>query len=101
MIIREVIPLEGGFIRVVAEDGRAGTVDLGCYLDSTAFAPLKNREEFARLRNGKYFIEWVCGADLSADTLEARMKWMTSGEGELRVADDSAQYKTGRQSNPE
>lgn len=80
MIIQKVIPLDGAVIRVVAEDGRIGTVDLSCYLDSPAFAPLKSREEFVQVRNGKYFIEWACGADLSADTLESRMKWATSGE---------------------
>jgi hypothetical protein len=24
------------------------------------------------VRNGRYFVEWPCGADLSADTIEAR-----------------------------
>jgi hypothetical protein len=24
--------------------------------------------------NGRYFIEWDCGADLSADTIEAQLK---------------------------
>ena len=24
------------------------------------------------ISNGRYFVEWACGADLSADTIEAR-----------------------------
>ena len=101
MIIKEIIPLDGAVIRVVAEDGRIGTVDLSCYLESPAFALLTRKEEFVRVRNGKYFIEWACGADLSADTLEARIKWTMSGEEELMVAEESAEYKAGNQSNPE
>ncbi len=93
MIIREVFPLEGAVLRVVTEDGRVGTVDVGCYLDAPAFKALKSKDEFVRVRNGKYFVEWDCGADLSADTLEFRMQWEGSKE-ELMVAEDSAEYKT-------
>ena len=75
MIIQEVKPLEAGVLQVVAEDGRSGTVDVSPYLDSPVFAPLKSRDAFALVRNGKYYVEWTCGADLSADTLEARMQW--------------------------
>ena len=74
---------------------RVGSVDLGCYLDSPAFAPLKTKEEFIRVRNGKYFIEWDCGADLSADTLEARMKWAPSEADALMVAEESTEYRLG------
>jgi hypothetical protein len=27
-----------------------------------------------KISNGGYFVEWNCGADLSADTIEARLK---------------------------
>ena len=94
MIIKEVIPLDGAVLRVVDEEGRVGTVDLDFYLNSPAFSPLKTKEEFVRVRNGKYFIEWDCGADLSADTLESRMKWAPSEADALMVAEDSAEYKT-------
>ncbi|MCW5602806.1 hypothetical protein [Nitrosomonas sp.] len=40
-------------------------------LESEAFAPLKGRGEFERIHNGKYFIEWGYGADLSANTILA------------------------------
>ena len=72
MKIAEVIPKEDGILYVVAEDGRAGFFDVRPYLRSEAFMPLKDREAFARVRNGGYFVEWLCGADLSADTIEAR-----------------------------
>jgi hypothetical protein len=75
MIIQEVKPLEAGVLQVIAEDGRSGTVDVSPYLDSPAFAPLKNWDAFVQIRNGKYYVEWTCGADLSADTLEAKMQW--------------------------
>ena len=75
MIIQEVKPLAAGVLQVVAEDGRSGTVDVSPYLASPAFAPLKNWDTFVQIRNGKYYVEWTCGADLSADTLEAKMKW--------------------------
>jgi hypothetical protein len=26
-----------------------------------------------KIRNGGYFVKWECGADLSADTIEAKM----------------------------
>jgi len=35
---------------------------------------LKNPDAFHNVTNGKYFIEWDCGADLSADTIEAHLK---------------------------
>jgi len=34
-----------------------------------------DKKEFEQIYNGGYFIEWDCGADLSADTIEAR--WQT------------------------
>ncbi len=37
-------------------------------LDYEAFEKLRNPDEFMKVRNGGYFIEWECGADLSADT---------------------------------
>lgn len=75
MIIQEVKPLKEGLLKVTAEDGRSGTVDIAPYLESPAFSPLKDWDTFIQVRNGKYYVEWTCGADLSADTLEARMKW--------------------------
>ena len=55
---------------------------LAPYLQDEAFEALQNQSEFAKVINGGYFIEWDCGADLSADTIEAR--WRTVGNTELQ-----------------
>ena len=77
MIIQDVTPVKKGVLRVVAADGRSGVVDVEPFFESPVFSALKDWDAFIQLRNGKYYIEWTCGADLSADTLEARMKWST------------------------
>ena len=74
MNIAEVFPRDNNVLYIKTEDGQAGLFDVTPYLESEAFAPLKNRNEFERVHNGKYFIEWDCGADLSADTIQARWK---------------------------
>ncbi|MCI5166703.1 MAG: DUF2442 domain-containing protein [Candidatus Electrothrix sp. GM3_4] len=61
-------------LQVTAEDGRNGIFDVTPYLKLEAFCALKNKDEFLKIINGKYFIEWNCGADLSADTIEAYLK---------------------------
>ena len=78
MRIAEVTPGDDFVLHVVSEDGRIGSFDVSPYLDSEVFAPLNTRSEFEKLHNGKYFIEWDCGADLSADTIEAH--WKRSGD---------------------
>ena len=65
MNIAEVFPRDNNVLYIKTEDGQAGLFDVTPYLESEAFAPLKNRNEFERVHNGKYFIEWDCGADLS------------------------------------
>ncbi len=76
MNIVDIVPKEDFILYIKAEDGTSGLFDVKPYLDSEAFAPLKDRSEFERIRNGGYFIEWDCGADLSADTIQAR--WSAS-----------------------
>ncbi len=44
------------------------------YLELEAFADLRKQDAFQKISNGRYFIEWDCGADLSADTIEAQLK---------------------------
>jgi hypothetical protein len=75
MNIIEITPKDNYVLYIKAENGEEGIFDVKPYLESEAFAPLKSRSEFERIYNGKYFIEWDCGADLSADTIEAR--WET------------------------
>lgn len=72
MNIVEIVAKEEHLLCVKSDDGRAGLFDMTPFLESAAFEPLKNRDEFERIHNGRYFIEWACGADLSADTIEAR-----------------------------
>lgn len=71
MTIASVHPLENYLLRIVTDDGRTGIFDVKPYLDFEAFQPLQSTEQFAAVSTGGYFIEWQCGADLSADTIEA------------------------------
>jgi len=75
MNIVEVVPEDNYMLYIKADDGTAGLFDVKPYLESEAFTPLKDKSEFERIHNGKYFIEWNCGAGLSADTIQAR--WET------------------------
>ncbi len=59
-------------LEIVADDGRVGIFDVTPYLKYEAFAELKDRSAFMQISNRGYFIEWDCGADLSADTIKAR-----------------------------
>jgi len=65
-------------LSIVADDGRIGRFDVSPYLQYEAFHALRDQNEFERVVNGGYFVEWNCGADLSADTIEAR--WQVIGE---------------------
>jgi len=56
---------------------------LAPYLQDEAFEALRNQSEFAKVINGSYFVEWDCGADLSADTIEAR--WRNVGNADLKT----------------
>ncbi|NOZ10694.1 MAG: DUF2442 domain-containing protein [Gammaproteobacteria bacterium] len=78
MNITEVIPKDNYVLYIKAEDGKAGLFDVKPYLESDVFSPLKDRDEFERIHNGKYFIEWDCGADLTADTIQARWETVTT-----------------------
>lgn len=84
MRIASVTTRENGTLHVIAEDGRSGTFDVRPYLESPAFLPLKDRAEFSQVRNGGYYIEWRCGADLSADTIESR--WQEFATSDTRQA---------------
>jgi hypothetical protein len=78
MRIVEVRPLPNWTLSVVADDGRVGTFDAGPYLADEAFEALRDVSQFMKVLNGGYFVEWDCGADLSADTIEAQ--WRLVGE---------------------
>ncbi len=76
MKISEVYPQDDFTLQIVSDDGRTGVFDVIPYLKYEAFADLKDKDTFKKILNGKYFIEWDCGADLSADTIEAQ--WIES-----------------------
>lgn len=78
MNIAEVVPINHYMLYIKSDDGQTGLFDMKPYLDSEAFTPLKDISEFKRIHNGKYFVEWDCGADLSADTIQAR--WLPGGD---------------------
>ena len=71
MIITQIEIKENHKLRITAKDGRTGLFDVTPYLKSEAFVELKDEDNFVKIHNGKYFIEWDCGADLSADTIES------------------------------
>lgn len=73
MIIHEVIAKENYILQITNERNELGFFDVKPYFNSDVFSKLKQGDNFFQIFNGKYYIEWACGADLSADTLEA--KW--------------------------
>ena len=86
MNIIEVIPNDDYTLYVKTEDGKTGLFDVRPYLESEAFAPLKDQSAFKNIRNGGYFVEWGCGADLSADTIEARWRLTTIAQQLARAS---------------
>jgi hypothetical protein len=78
MRIAEVHPQPDWVLSIIAEDGRVGHFDVTPYLEFDAFEELRDPAEFIKVSNGGYFIVWESGADLSADTIEAR--WQVVGE---------------------
>jgi Protein of unknown function (DUF2442) len=83
MRIAKLHPEPGWILSIVAEDGRMGRFDVSPYLEYEAFEELQDEKEFAKVINGGYFVEWECGADLSADTIEAH--WEVSAEAATRL----------------
>lgn len=73
MRIEKVDPRSDYTLTITTTDGTVGQFDVKPYLRYEAFEPLKAPEEFVKIRNGGYFVEWQCGADLSSDTIEATM----------------------------
>ncbi len=48
---------------VTSDDGLVGEFDVKPYLLYEAFECLANPNEFRKVSNGGYFVEWECGAD--------------------------------------
>ena len=74
MRIIDINPQPNWILSIVADDGRKGKFDVSPYLNFEAFEELRDIKEFMKVVNGGYFIEWDCGADLSADTIEANLE---------------------------
>ena len=80
MRIAELHPQPDRVLSIVSEDGRVGRFVVTPYLEYEAFEELRDHGEFIKVINGGYFVEWACGADLSADTIEAQ--WKVVGKAE-------------------
>ena len=86
MRIVQVHPLPNWILSVVAEDGRVGEFDVQPYLSYEAFEDLRRPSEFIKIFNGGYFVEWECGADLSADTIEAHWQVVNKAAAQIIAA---------------
>lgn len=78
MRIKKIEAMSNFILRIESEEGQIGDFDVKPYLTYEAFMYLKDIDHFKRFRNGGYYIEWDCGADLSADTIEAKWKVLVS-----------------------
>ena len=92
MKIAAVQPQPNYVLSIVADDGRVGSFDVSPYLQYEAFEDLRDQSEFMKVSNGGYFVEWDCGADLSADTIEAQ--WQVIAKATPRAIADA------REENP-
>jgi hypothetical protein len=94
MIINELKPLDDFSLWIKTSQGDIAIFDVKPYLSYEAFLPLCKLAEFKKVSNNGYFIEWDCGADLSADTIEAKMTVVGCFENEplLTREDDKKTY---------
>ena len=75
MNITHVTPKPNFTLLIESEDGLSGYFDVRPYLELEAFRPLQETGEFFKIHNGRYFVEWNCGADLSADTIFSKLQY--------------------------
>ena len=93
MTIAKVVPIDNYILFVETEDGVQGVFDLKPYLGGEVFASLQDYAEFSAVHNGGYFLEWPCGADLSADTIEAHLKTAPPDIVQQQHASDGARRR--------
>lgn len=74
MRIAEITAQKDFTLLIRTDNGITGLFDVEPYLNAEAFMPLRKPGEFEQFHNGGYFVEWKCGADLSADTIESRLQ---------------------------
>lgn len=93
MRIAELSPQPSWVLSIIADDGRIGYFDVSLYLEYEAFEALRDHSEFQKVFNGGYFVERDCGADLSADTIEAR--WQVVGRTNEQGTPNRKMQRTG------
>lgn len=84
MKIVNITPRPDFMLLIEADEGRSGLFDVRPYLELEAFFPLRDGDEFVKVRSGSYFIEWNCGADLSADTIFSKWQHESFNPSESR-----------------
>ena len=82
MRIAKISPQPQWVLSIVADDGRSGSFDVSPYLEFEVFETLRDHNEFIKIFNGGYFVEWDCGADLSVDTIEAHWQIIRGEESQ-------------------
>jgi hypothetical protein len=92
MRIVELRPQANWVLSIVADDGRVGNFDVSPYLEYEAFEDLRDPGEFSKVSNGGYFVEWECGADLSADTIEVHWRVIGAGGQDPASHGDQSNY---------
>lgn len=93
MRIKELRPEPNWILSIVADDGCVGSFDVSPYLEYEAFAALREPAEFVKVSNGRYFVEWDCGADLSADTIEAHWHIVRAASPSTASCVDQSDYR--------
>lgn len=92
MNIVHVTPRPDFMLLIESDEGSSGIFDVRPYLALEAFRPLQDAEAFAKVQNGRYFIEWACGADLSADTIFAKWQCCSANDVHARASSDLAHH---------
>jgi len=68
--ISEIKPLNNFILSCRFSDGVLKTIDLKPILNKEAFLPLRDENNFKKVVNKNYFVEWLgLDIDISADTL--------------------------------
>ncbi len=61
MEITEIVPIDDHLLYIEVDDGQAGLFDITPYLESEAFAPLKDRNTFENIHNGGIMLSGTVG----------------------------------------
>lgn len=72
--IIKAVPLPGGNLQVVMQDGRFGEFDVKPFMNSDFFAALKDEKYFQQVRLFFSGVGWPDGQDLGPDTVAAGLK---------------------------